>query len=86
MAIHKLSARKVETAPAGKYEDGGGLRLVVSASGARKWVFRYTLSGKRREMGLLLLDQRGVLGKMLLRIDEPKVNGKWHVLEDERQA
>jgi integrase len=52
MAIHKLSARKVETAPAGKYEDGGGLRLVVSASGARKWVFRYTLSGKRREMGL----------------------------------
>ncbi len=52
MAIHKLSARKVETAPAGKYEDGGGLRLVVSASGSRKWVFRYTLSGKRREMGL----------------------------------
>ncbi|RVU36709.1 DUF4102 domain-containing protein [Hwanghaeella grinnelliae] len=52
MAIHKLSSRKVETASPGKYEDGGGLRLVVSASGARKWVFRYTLAGKRREMGL----------------------------------
>ena len=52
MAIHKLSSRKVETASPGKYEDGGGLRLVVSESGARKWVFRYTLAGKRREMGL----------------------------------
>lgn len=52
MAIHKLSARKVESAPPGKYEDGGGLRLVVSKSGARKWVLRYTLKGKRREMGL----------------------------------
>jgi len=52
MAIHKLSARRVETAPPGKYEDGGGLRLVVSKSGARKWVFRYTVAGKRREMGL----------------------------------
>lgn len=52
MAIHKLSARKVESSPPGKYEDGGGLRLVVSKSGARKWVLRYTLKGKRREMGL----------------------------------
>ncbi|WP_420723935.1 tyrosine-type recombinase/integrase [Hwanghaeella sp. LZ110] len=52
MAIHKLSSRKVETASPGKYEDGGGLRLVVSNSGARKWVLRYTLRGKRREMGL----------------------------------
>lgn len=47
-----LTARKVETAEPGKYEDGHGLRLVVSASGARKWVFRYTLAGKRVEMGL----------------------------------
>ncbi|MAI48984.1 MAG: integrase [Flammeovirgaceae bacterium TMED32] len=52
MAIHKLSPRKVETAGPGKYEDGGGLRLVVSKSGSRKWVLRYTCNGKRREMGL----------------------------------
>ena len=52
MAIHKLSPRKVATAGPGKYEDGGGLRLVVSATGARKWVFRFTISGRRREMGL----------------------------------
>lgn len=40
MAIHKLSPRKVEIASTGKYEDGGGLRLVVSRTGARKWVLR----------------------------------------------
>jgi integrase len=52
MAIHRLTPRKVATATAGKYEDGGGLRLIVSGSGAKKWVFRFTLNGKRREMGL----------------------------------
>ena len=52
MAIHKLTPRKVATAGSGKYEDGGGLRLVVSKSGAKKWVLRFTIDGKRREMGL----------------------------------
>lgn len=51
MAIHKLSQRKVDTAGPGKYEDGGGLRLVVSDAGAKKWVLRFTIDGKRREMG-----------------------------------
>jgi len=48
----RLTARKVETAKPGKYEDGNGLRLVVSTTGARKWVYRYMLAGKRSEMGL----------------------------------
>jgi len=52
MAIHKLNPRKVASAAPGKYEDGGGLRLVVSNAGARKWVLRFTINGKRREMGL----------------------------------
>ncbi|WP_340151233.1 integrase arm-type DNA-binding domain-containing protein [uncultured Sneathiella sp.] len=52
MAIHRLTPRKVATAGSGKYEDGGGLRLVVSNSGSKKWVLRFTLNGKRREMGL----------------------------------
>lgn len=52
MAIHKLSPRKVATAGPGKYEDGGGLRLVVSPKGAKKWVLRFTIAGRRREMGL----------------------------------
>jgi integrase len=48
----KLTARKVETARPGKHVDGDGLHLVVDASGARRWVLRFTLYGKRREMGL----------------------------------
>lgn len=60
MAIHKLSPRKVETAGAGRYEDGAGLRLVVSPAGAKKWVLRYTIAGKRREMGLGSLPDVGL--------------------------
>ncbi len=52
MPIHKLNPRKVATAGPGKYEDGGGLRLVVSKTGAKRWVFRFTINGRRREMGL----------------------------------
>ena len=52
MAIHLLSPRKVATAGTGKHEDGGGLRLIVSKGGAKKWVLRFTINGKRREMGL----------------------------------
>ena len=47
-----LSVRKVETAPAGRYTDGRGLMLVVKPSGARSWVLRYQLNGRRRDMGL----------------------------------
>jgi integrase len=47
-----LTARKVETAKPGKYSDGGNLYLIVSPTGARKWVLRFTWHGKAREMGL----------------------------------
>ena len=62
MAIHKLSQRKADTVGPGKYEDGGGLRLVVSKSGARRWVLRYTVHGKRREMGLGRYPEVGLAG------------------------
>ena len=51
MAI-KLTARKVETAKPGKYSDGGNLYLIVSQTGARKWVLRFTWRGRAKEMGL----------------------------------
>lgn len=47
-----LSARKVETAQPGKYGDGQGLTLFVKPSGARSWVLRYQLAGRRRDLGL----------------------------------
>jgi integrase len=48
----KLTARKVETAKPGKYSDGGNLYLIVSGTGARKWVLRFTWRGRAKEMGL----------------------------------
>ncbi|HUI22674.1 MAG TPA: integrase arm-type DNA-binding domain-containing protein [Methylocella sp.] len=48
----KLSARAAATAKPGRYCDGRGLWLVVSQSGARKWVFRFTFGGRVTEMGL----------------------------------
>jgi hypothetical protein len=48
----KLTARAAATSKPGRYGDGGGLWLVVSRSGARKWVYRFTFGGKVTEMGL----------------------------------
>ena len=47
-----LTARKVVTAKPGKYSDGGNLYLIVSPSGSRKWVLRFTWRGRAKEMGL----------------------------------
>lgn len=50
---NKLSAVRVKALKApGKYEDGGGLRLVVSPNGAKRWVARVSLRGRRIERGL----------------------------------
>jgi integrase len=48
----KLTARKVKSAKPGKYSDGGNLYLIVSETGARKWVLRFTWRGRAKEMGL----------------------------------
>ena len=50
----KLTARKAATAAPGRYSDGGGtgLMLYVSEGGARNWIQRVTIHGKRREIGL----------------------------------
>jgi integrase len=51
--LNKLSARAVATATKpGRYSDGGGLYLVVGPDGRGKWVLRFTLRGKARDMGL----------------------------------
>jgi integrase len=50
--VGRLTARRVETAKAGKHSDGHNLYLIVSPTGARKWMLRFTWRGKAREMGL----------------------------------
>jgi hypothetical protein len=51
--LHRLNALQVskEVAP-GYYADGGGLYLQISTSGSRSWIFRFTIAGRSREMGL----------------------------------
>ncbi|MGE9295867.1 MAG: tyrosine-type recombinase/integrase [Puniceicoccales bacterium] len=47
-----LNARKVDTAGPGRHGDGRGLFLYVKPSGARSWVLRYQVQGRRRDLGL----------------------------------
>lgn len=51
-ALHKLSAATVKAAPPGKHSDGGGLWLYRREDGGAQWVLRYTIHGRRHEMGL----------------------------------
>ena len=48
-----LTARQVETRKTpGLIADGGGLYLQIAPTGARTWIFRYQIAGRRRDMGL----------------------------------
>lgn len=51
-ALNRLTDRAVRNFPAGFHADGGGLYLNVSPSGARSWILRTLVHGKRRDMGL----------------------------------
>jgi len=50
---NRLTALKVAKLKVpGLYEDGAGLRLVVTAVGTKCWVLRLTINGHRVERGL----------------------------------
>lgn len=52
-AEKRLTAKAVEKATRpGAYQDGGGLFLDVTADGRRRWIWRYRMGEKRRDMGL----------------------------------
>ena len=42
----------VKSGKPGKFADGNGLYLVISHNGTKKWVWRTTIGGKRRELGV----------------------------------
>lgn len=51
--IGRLSAVEVRSRrEPGMYPDGGGLYLQVTATGAKTWIYRFALAGRRRDMGL----------------------------------
>lgn len=47
-----LTPLTIKNAKAGRHVDGGGLQLLVKKSGARSWVYRYTIKGRSRDIGL----------------------------------
>jgi integrase len=49
---NRLTARTVDTAKPGRYCDGQGLWLIVSPSGFKKYIFRFTIAGRVTEMGI----------------------------------
>jgi integrase len=59
--VGRLTALKISRElPAGMHADGAGLYLHVSASGAKSWIYRYSLRHKAREMGLGSLSGLGL--------------------------
>jgi integrase len=60
-AAHRLSAVKVaKTKTPGLYEDGAGLRLVVTDRGTKRWALRLTINGRRVERGLGIYPEVGL--------------------------
>jgi len=52
LPMGKLTDRTAKALGPGRHTDGDGLALVVSDTGGRKWVLRYQMAGRRRDMGL----------------------------------
>lgn len=69
-ALHRIEASKLKGLPPGKHCDGGGLYLVKHRDGRANWVFRYSIYGSRKEMGL------GKLSNVQLK-DARKAANRW---------
>lgn len=52
----KLTALSVKSAKPGRHADGDGLYLLVKPTGARSWLLRVQVDGKRRDIGLGTVD------------------------------
>jgi integrase len=51
--MNKLTARAIaKAAPNSRHGDGGGLWLQVDRFGNKSWIYRYTIGGRARAMGL----------------------------------
>jgi integrase len=50
--LPKLTALTVKSAKPGRHADGGGLYLLVKPTGAKSWLLRIQMDGKRRDVGL----------------------------------
>jgi integrase len=48
----RLKTKDIDALPPGEHQDGGGLVLRVEATGAKRWVQRLTINGRRLKRGL----------------------------------
>ena len=48
---NKLTALALKNAPGNVVQDGGGLSLTRTPTGG-KWTYRYSIAGRRRDMGI----------------------------------
>lgn len=72
--LKRLSAKAVQNAKAmGSIPrflpDGGGLYLQISATGTKSWMFRYSINGRERQMGLGSLEAVDLAGARHLATD-----------------
>ena len=51
-AYNRLTDRQVRNLAEGFHADGGGMHLYVTETGARSWILRTLVHGKRRDVGL----------------------------------
>lgn len=83
----KLTVKGVEKAPAGRHGDGGGLYLLVKPTGARSWLLRIQVDGRRRDVGL------GSIAKLSLaeardeaaKLRKHALNGRDPIVERDRK-
>ena len=50
--MHTLKDSQLKAASSGKFSDGGNLFVIMTSKGRGKFIFRYSLRKRRREMGL----------------------------------
>jgi hypothetical protein len=51
--VQQLTEAKIRTlTKIGLHPDGAGLYLQIRPGGARSWIYRFTLNGRTRDMGL----------------------------------
>jgi len=84
----KLNALTVKNAMPGRHGDGGGLYLLVKPTGARSWLLRVRVEGRRRDVGLgsiaklSLAEAREEAAKLL----KHALNGRDPIVERDRRS
>ena len=72
-ARHKLNRTLVKgLQEPGRYNDGGGLYLMIRKSGLKTWVFRYMIDGRSRDMGLGTVSKLNDIGMARVAAEEER--------------